>query len=78
MRGSGAQRWRSPPALLLLPGCSQGYACLFQIHLFLLIRNNLCPVTYLSPSIFCLPTEWVGSEASLNVVNMSGCTYIYF
>lgn len=61
-----------------LPVCSQGCARLLQIHLFLLIRDNLCPVTYLSPSIFCLPAEWVGTKASLNVVNVSGCTYIYF
>lgn len=48
-------------------------ARLLHIHPFLLIRDNLCPVTYLS-----LRAERVGTEASLNVVNVSGCTYIYF
>lgn len=48
-------------------------ARLLHIHPFLLIRDNLCPVTYLS-----LRAERVGTEASLNVVNVSGCAYIYF
>lgn len=73
----GAGTFSSRPCSCL-PVCSQGCARLLQIHLFLLIRDNLCPVTYLSPSIFCLPVEWVGTKASLNVVNVSGCTYIYF
>lgn len=48
-------------------------ARLLHIHPFLLIRDNLRPVTYLY-----LSAEWVGTETSLNVVNVSGCTYIYF